>query len=473
MSCEPPSGCPSGFQIGAEGRGAHNEPRLASQLQTIEVEELPPFDEIKHGQVYAVRLGSNTTDLTHGLHRFPAKFIPQIPRWALQQFGRQEGCVVVDPFMGSGTTLVEGLVDGGVTVGVDIDPLARLIAHAKTDLPSSARIAQLGDAIRRSWPGPATRLVPPMPDLVDFEHWFSCDAWSKLQSLHHTLGLLECSEEERRFLLALFSSILRWVSNADDQSQKTYVSGTNHKRPPEVLDTYWRGFERAVAGLRQLEAAKAPHSRVVISDAGDATSLGLAPRSVDLIVTSPPYVDSVDYMYNFMLEYFWLGPTLGIPDRRSFNRLRRRQIGAKSPERAPEVTPEIISDLIDERALSRHRRQAVVAYFVGMWHHFLEASRCMRTGARYVLVVGNSQTRTNILPVHDCLVRLAAASGLELEKAFAYRVRRHYMKFPRQGRGGIILIDWIVVLRRADRAAAIPERLPLPWVTLREDAVAN
>jgi hypothetical protein len=77
-----------------------------------------------------------------------------------------------------------------------------------------------------------------------------------------------------------------------------------------------------------------------------------------------------------------------------------------------------------------------------------------------------------MVPLHDALVRLAAAAGLSLERAFGYRIRRHYMKFPRHGRGGIILIDWILVFRKGS-SAETPGPLPLHWVTLAPEAVAH
>src|SRR5690349_19041169 len=74
-----------------------------------EVDLFPTFEQINHGDLFGIGLSNSTVDLTHGLHRFPAKFIPQIPRWALHQFAA-EHCTVMDPFMGSGTTLVESLL---------------------------------------------------------------------------------------------------------------------------------------------------------------------------------------------------------------------------------------------------------------------------------------------------------------------------------------------------------------------------
>ena len=447
-------------------------PQSIDTLALSEIDDFPDFDSIDHGQIFTLSLQTKTTEFTHGIHRFPAKFIPQIPRWALKQFSTPSSHVI-DPFMGSGTTLVEGLLAGVKITGYDIDPLARLISQAKTALPTSDRIAELGLEINAKWKYTVEQLQPPMPDIVNFDHWFSLDAWAKLQSLLNEIHTLACSSTERDFLLVIFSSIIRWVSNADDQSQKTYVSGTNPKSPPDVAKLFWRSFQRAVTGLQSLEVARNPAATIHITPNTNALALGLDPESIDLVITSPPYLDSVDYMYNLMLEYFWLGSLIGVKDRKTFNQLRRNSLGAKNPNSVSATLPEGLADLITIDQLPLARRGAVIAYFQSMASHFRVVSQAMRMGARYVLVIGNSQTEIGIVPVHDCLVRLAAAEGLELEKAFAYRIRRHYMKFPRRGRGGIILIDWIITLQKVNRSVIIPDRLPLPWAILDQHSVSH
>lgn len=436
-----------------------------------EVDLFPPFEQINHGDLFSIRLGNTTIDLTHGLHRFPAKFIPQIPRWALREFAT-DACTIFDPFMGSATTLVEASLKPGTAVGADIDPLARLIARAKTDVPNPERISALARQLRSRWRAPAKRLQVPMPGLTDFGHWFTPDAWGELQALLRLILELECTDAERRFLLVVFSSILRWVSNADDQSQKTYVSRTRPKVPPPVRQTFWRAMEKGIAGLRALTLVRHPQSRVVIRDDDDAISTHLPDSSVRLIVTSPPYLESVDYMYNAMLEYFWLGPLIGVPNRSTLNDLRRRQIGTRRPYSKPEL-PGALVGYVDPDGLPGWRRAGALSYFANMAAHFSEAARLLADGAKYVLVVGNSQTQVSTFPVHDCVTRLAAACGLELEKAFAYRVRRHYMKFPRMGRGGIILLDWVIVFRRCSTIVTAPEPLPMPTFSIPIDAVAT
>jgi DNA modification methylase len=447
-------------------------PAAIDTIRFEEVDTFPPLADIEHGHLFALSLSGTTTAFTHGLHRFAAKYVPQVPAWALDTFGGR-GAVVLDPFMGSGTTLVEGVLRGTTSVGVDIDPLARFIARAKVTPVDHERVADLGRELAVRWraPAPAPARRRPMPDLSNFGHWFAAEQWGWLQSLEESILALDCDEDERDFLLVVFSSTLRWVSNADDQSQKTYVSGTLRKTPPAVPDVFWRFLRRAVGGLADLNRKRHSDAATLIPDAADATRLGLPAASVDLAVTSPPYLDSVDYPYNMMLEYFWLGPRLGVPDRKAFNAQRRRPIGAKNPAERIGLPP-ALAGVVPLDAMPPARRAAAMTYFALMERHFHEMARVLKPGARFVFVVGNSQTVNDVVPLHESLVRLAAAAGLSLERAFGYRIRRHYMKFPRSGRGGIILIDWVLVLRKQASAGG-PGPLPLHWVTLAPEAVAH
>jgi len=437
-----------------------------------EVPNFPPFPDLSNGELFSLSLSDRSANLTHGLHRFAGKYIPRIPGWVLDEFATKND-VVLDPFCGSGTTLVEALSRSKLSIGIDCDPLACLISRAKTANISHIRIQELGFEIQRSWTGPAEVLEVPMQGVVNFSHWFTKSAWGYLQSLLASINSLICTEDERDFLLSVFSSILRYVSNADDQTQKTYVSGTLKKRPPEVVATFWRAFAKASVGLKELASIRVPGARAEIIR-GDACEIDLPRNSVDLVVTSPPYLDSVDYMYNFMLEYFWLGSRFGVPDRKTFNQMRRSPTGAKNPsDKSVGKLPASIADLISEDDISNTRISATRAYCASMAQHFQSVVRVMRRDARYVLVVGNSKTGEGVLPIHDCLIRLAADAGLAFEKAFAYRIRRHYMKFPRAGRGGIITMDWVIVMKNIRTPVQYPERLPLPDFTLRHDEVAN
>lgn len=438
-----------------------------------EVLEFPRLEDIGFGDILALSLSSRTNELTHGLHRFPAKYIPQVPRWALREFARP-GDVVLDPFLGSGTTLVEAACFPVQAIGLDFDPLAVEIALAKADPPSSNAVEVAWRALMSEWRDQGDeRSRLPMIGVTNDEHWFDASTRRSLSGLLAALEAVDPPPKVRRFLLVLLSSILRRVSRADDQSMKTYVSGTNPKQPPPVEDVLGRAYERALSGLREFELQRDPIAGRPTITRGDARDLQLPDGSVDLIVTSPPYLDSVDYQYNLMAEYFWLGPGLGILDRQSFNRLRRLSAGAKRPLKATATLPPVLRDLVDMEDVAPARAHAAITYLADLDRHFHEAARCMRIGGRYVLVIGNSSSEQKQIPVHDCLLRLAQSHGLALKHAFGYRLRRHYMRFPRSGRGGIILIDWIIVLERRGAFVEPAARLPQLHWTLPPDAVAH
>src|SRR4030066_1829444 len=79
-------------------------------------------------------IGKQVSYATHGIHRYPAKFIPQIPRYCLESYSKK-GDDVLDPFMGSGTTLLESYIAGRNSYGIDIHPLAKLITKANVTPP--------------------------------------------------------------------------------------------------------------------------------------------------------------------------------------------------------------------------------------------------------------------------------------------------------------------------------------------------
>jgi DNA modification methylase len=432
-------------------------------------DELPTLDALNFGEVVSINLSSHTSPYTHGLHRYPAKFIPQIPRWAIGELSAPNE-VVLDPFVGSGTTMVEALASGRAGIGVDLDPLACLIAKAKTAKLDASQLRSLQSQLSVAVVRDDEELCVPMEGVKNFEHWFARSAWGTLQNIRNNIMSLECTIDERTFLLCVFSSILRLVSNADDQTQKTYVSGTLKKYPPAVRPTFFRYLDRGIKSVINLGESRSNSAIRIFNES--ATAMPIESESVDLIVTSPPYLDSVDYMYNMMLEYFWLGDVLGVPSRSDFNSARRRTVGSKTPMKDRSLPGEI-SNLIDEAALPRYRKDAATSYFADMKEHFAEADRVLRDGRHYVLVIGNSQTERGQLPVHDALVQLAASHNLTMTDAFGYRIRRHYMKFPRKGRGGIILMDWVIVLKKNSGTRRPARRLPLPLFQFSPNQVAN
>src|SRR3989337_3604220 len=108
------------------------------------VKEVIPA-EIKQDSILNI-FTNNVTANTHGFHKYPAKFIPHIPKWAINKYlAGQTSKTILDLFCGSGTTLAEGILAGHNVIGIDIDPLSCLIAKVKTTIVNTSELNKVSD----------------------------------------------------------------------------------------------------------------------------------------------------------------------------------------------------------------------------------------------------------------------------------------------------------------------------------------
>jgi SAM-dependent methyltransferase len=394
--------------------------------------------------------GLHTVPCTHGIHRFAGKFIPQIPRYLIRSFlSRGEGDIILDPFCGSGTTLVEAALEGKQFVGMDIDPLAVAISKAKTSVLSENDL----EYIEKYWSNHdykqnCVHLYPRVPNLL---HWFSQTALVELSSIKS--ACLDMPEHLRLFNLVIFSSIIRRVSNADDQTQKTYVSGTLPKSPPRPSELHPIFLERAVKGMREYRGLlpTKPKGNVIKGDAGK----DLGNVEFRHVLTSPPYIDSIDYVYNNMLEYFWMLDELGIHSYERYRKLRKKPMGFRIDEFSKpndfvnryllenyskfEFICSRIADISPREAL------AVRSFFSDYCRHVSSISGKQGKGSFYICIIGNSYIRGTTVPTVDFIVDIHRSMGYNLIDKVGYEIKRHYMKFPRRNNSKKIVDDHILV----------------------------
>lgn len=396
--------------------------------------------------------GLRTAEFTHTIHRFPGKFVPQVARELLQLVGADKDTLIADPFCGSGTSLVEASLAGVPTIGVDFDPLAVFMSRAKTTALSARQIEDL----RQFWGrkiGTASHddLSEAVPNL---HHWFKPEVAKQLAFLKKKALRIE-DAKQRLFSLVVLSSIIRRVSNADDQTQKTYVSGTLKKTPPMPEELFPTFMEKALRGMESY--SRVPRAPVAL-ERGDARTWQSG-KKLDGIITSPPYIDSIDYVYNQMLEYFWLYDVLGLETVDAVRELRKQPVGfrredvaagldqlAKISERAAELLEPKLAKI---QKVSLKEAQNVVGYFTDYVQHLKMSKRNLKAGGAYALVVGESYIRGVTVPTPAVLAELFDGFGFEDMGACSYVIKRHYMKFPRRSNSGKINIDFVRCFRKA------------------------
>lgn len=232
------------------------------------------------------------------IHPYPAKFIGDLPRALLGALPLPPRTLVFDPFCGCGTTLLEAQRRGVPSVGVDLNPIACLIARVKTSrapaaLPETAR--KLGRASRAN-------KVPPRWEIPNVDHWFKPDVQQAIAALLHELGGIR----DRRMLDTLrlaLSSILVRVSNQDSDTRYAAVEKS------VTSEDVFTGFEAAADKLNKALLSRdwdLPRAKVI-----EANTLTFAPEAlggrVGLVITSPPYPNAYEYWLYHKYRMWWLG----------------------------------------------------------------------------------------------------------------------------------------------------------------------
>jgi site-specific DNA-methyltransferase (cytosine-N4-specific) len=265
---------------------------------------------------------ANTQQLTHGLHRYSGKFIPQIAARAIQLLS-DPGDLVLDPYCGSGTTLLEAALLQRRAIGVDLNPLASLIARAKvspiaeTDLHDAERLLREAvEACASGHQGNLFGLSSFQTNLLQkasldsrasnpwFKKWFQDHVLADLLVLRNAIDSI-AEESARSLALVAFSEILRRSSNAHSSYPNVMFDrdAPHRARPgPALLAAY----ARAVEMVSSLAEAGGLWDAVQVL-LGDARALPLEDETVDAVVTHPPYVGSVPYAEYGALSLMWLG----------------------------------------------------------------------------------------------------------------------------------------------------------------------
>jgi len=263
--------------------------------------------------------------LTHPFHGYPARLHPATARVLVELVGQgARGAPVVDPFCGSGTVLVEARAAGLAAVGVDLNPLAVLVARAKTWTAPAARRKQLhrvgheitgrvlaaGKAARRAQ---AEGAAPALRRPAGFDpnarnrrlaRWFAPHVRRELELIASQLDELRASDAELADVLtACLSAILYKVSSRASDTDPTWVE-RNVPRGGAARH-FARRVELLTAGLHDLARTPGAPPRIVEHDArqlGEVVDAGSAAG----VVTSPPYAGTYDYAEHQRLRFDFL-----------------------------------------------------------------------------------------------------------------------------------------------------------------------
>ena len=238
-----------------------------------------------------------THSAIESIHPYPAKFITELPRALLEALPIPPGTAVLDPFCGGGTTLVECQRGEWPSVGIDLNPIACLMARVKTaprplDLKEVAVCAV--DRARRA----VDVMIPPLPNL---DHWFNRPVQHALAALTEAVGA--APNASRDTLRLALSSIIVRVSR--QESDTRYAAVDNNVTGSDVFAL----FRRAAFRLDDVLAGRDyPLASAEVFEADtvtfDPSRIG---RRIGMVITSPPYPNAYEYWLYHKYRMYWLG----------------------------------------------------------------------------------------------------------------------------------------------------------------------
>lgn len=386
--------------------------------------------------------GRNETQyITHGYHRYPAKFIPHLARQLLETYTSIEDCVI-DPFAGCGTTLVEAKLLGRDSIGFDVNPVAKLITDTKVTTISPKHLSQNFVTFQETYD--VLPLVAPVILFDRLLYWFDENTLTDLNRVYQAIFSIP-SFQIRRFFLCAFSHILKYCSLWSIKSVKPMRVDKNHEFVPiEIFAKHLRfmmeGNEVFFSLLRErdsLDVASRMHLR-------DATKrLPIATNSVDCIITSPPYVTSYEYADLHQLSLFWFAN-----DRERFpqwyqyiceyRRFRQRFIGTIVGKDKAFHSSSGLADEIVRKLLLRDRFFAlrVGQYFSDMYQALSEQYRILRRGGRLCIVVGDTVLKGVPIVTTDVISEQMEEIGFRHVERIRRNVRRKLVTPLRDGKTG-------------------------------------
>lgn len=427
-------------------------------------ERLVYFSEIAEGETPAIqtqqslleRVNGNgvnrqsTRYSAHGLHEYKGKFNPQVAKALLNIFDARPGQLALDPFCGSGTSLVECAHLGIKSVGTDINPLAVFLANAKLQALGIPASRVLSDAASSISSGRRSRAKPKLEGERGeyLQSWFPPDYLADIEKLR--LSIESSGEPSAPVLLAIASNLLR-----DYSLQEPTDLRIRRRMSPFPTMSFFDAYEEAVkafclrlADAQQTLGVKKSTSKAIHVDCKKAGSHpNLKQGTFDLALTSPPYATALPYIDTQRLSLVWLGlippseilsleATL-VGSREIRGKGKNALLASLEANEAGLPEPEIDFCIRLQEALSEKdgfRRQVVPSllyrYFAGMAEAFASVRRLTKQNAPFGLIVGGnhtvlSGTRFDIkTPEH--LVSIATTQGWRHVETVPLQTYRRY-----------------------------------------------
>lgn len=364
------------------------------------------------------------------------------PGIVLEVLATKKGSLrVLDPMAGSGTVLAVARSEGHRAIGIDIDPLAVLLSRVWTTAIDREEVRDTGGVVldrartkakelsgKTAYPAGADK------ETRDFiTYWFDGYARRQLAALALSIERVR-NEATRNALWCGFSRLI-----IAKQAGASRALDLSHSRPHRVFDyAPIKPFDKFTAAVDRVvencvdraDRHRGPATRVT---EGDARSLPIQDASIDLVLTSPPYLNAIDYLRCSKFSLVWMGHQVGY-----LRSLRSASVGAEIAAGTNDADAQVrgvLSQLKLGPTLPNRQRGVLTRYIHDMRKSVSEVARVLVRGGRAVYVVGENTMRGTFIRNSRIVVAVAEAAGLKLKQRTvrALPANRRYLPPPQSG----------------------------------------
>lgn len=385
-------------------------------------------EKIKKSLDYLDFNGQDTKYLTHGYHTYPAMMIPQLAREFIElslEFNKDIK-TIYDPFMGSGTSLVEGLVHNLHSFGTDINPLSQFMTKVKTTVINPTElnnaISDLFNALKEM----STLLkegaykINNIPSFNNIEYWFKPSVIENLQLIKNCIN--ECTDSKiKDYFFAAFSETVRYVSNTRNNEFKLYRMPPDRLENwnPNVIEVFFKNVIKNEKGNKELfhtlESNVSPNTNVYINSGSNIDLPNKFKNQLfDLVVTSPPYGDSkttVAYGQFSRLSLQWLD--LPIDETTKINQLDNVMLGGKVDKtiiidevlnKLDSPTLKLTFDMLKVR--DEKRALEVLQFYIDLDKSIESTTNVMKVNSYQFWIVANRTVKSVNIPTDIIIAEL-------------------------------------------------------------------
>lgn len=370
------------------------------------------------------------------VHPFPARMAPEIALDELTGLTRSD--VVLDPMSGSGMVLAQAAKLGIQSYGIDLDPLAKLISSVGATPVSTLSVNRSldmllsrcrhdearGRKVELSW-------IDCDPNTSKFiEFWFGAKQIAHLRLLSYHL-MVEPVTTTQATLNLLKVAVSRLIVTKEPKA--SLARDTAHSRPHRTItENDFDLFQALEGSVRHILKALDQATPIVPAKTylGDARKLTrISDESIDCIVTSPPYLNAIDYMRGHKLSLVWWGYSIS-----KLTGIRLTAIGAeKATVKYADERFITMSNEYRWGELPTKTQGVLRQYYADLSAQMIETARVLKRAGKATYVVGDSNIRGIYIPNHQMLISAAQRAGLELIETTEREIpnNRRYLPTPK------------------------------------------